>query len=90
MRIVGIVVALAVILSGCVNSRRDYGAVGGAVVGGGTGAVVGGIATRSVGGAVAGGVIGAVAGGIIGEIVSHNGRCYVHTRSGHWRRVHCP
>jgi hypothetical protein len=84
------VVMLALALSGCANSTRDYNAVGGAVIGGGTGAVVGGLATRSVGGAVAGGVIGAVAGGVIGAIATHNGRCYVQTPSGRWHRVRCP
>lgn len=84
------VAMLALILSGCANSSRDYNAVGGAVIGGGTGAVVGGIATHSVGGAVAGGVIGAVAGGMIGAITTHHGRCYVETPSGRLRRIHCP
>jgi osmotically inducible lipoprotein OsmB len=84
------VAALALTLAGCANSTRDYGAVGGAMVGGGTGAVIGGLATRSVGGAVAGGVIGAVAGGMIGEITTHNGRCYMQTPSGRQRRVRCP
>jgi hypothetical protein len=84
------IAALALILSGCANSRRDYNAVGGAVIGGGAGAVVGGIATNSVGGAVAGGVIGAVAGGMIGAITTHHGRCYMQTHSGRLRRVQCP
>lgn len=90
MKKLAAVVALALVLSGCANSRRDYNTVGGAVIGGGTGAVVGGIATRSVGGAVAGGVIGAVAGGMIGAITTHDGRCYVQTHSGRLRRVRCP
>jgi osmotically inducible lipoprotein OsmB len=90
MKIVVVVAAFALTLAGCANSTRDYNAVGGAVVGGGTGAVIGGLATRSVGGAVAGGVIGAVAGGLIGEITTHHGRCYMQTPSGRLRRVHCP
>jgi len=81
---------LALALSGCANSQREYNALGGAVVGGGAGAVVGGLATRSVGGALAGGVVGAVAGGVIGAITTRDGRCYVQRPSGRWHRVHCP
>jgi hypothetical protein len=89
MRIVFVVAMVGLMLTGCAQSRRDYDAVGGAVVGGGTGAVIGGLATRSLGGAVAGGVIGAAAGGIIGAAASHDGRCYARTRSGKLRRVRC-
>ena len=76
----------AVLLVGCAQSRRDYGTVGGAVVGGGTGAVIGGVATKSIGGAVAGGLIGAAAGGIIGTASEPARRCHIRTRSGrrHW------
>jgi osmotically inducible lipoprotein OsmB len=63
-----LIVALAgLMLVGCAQSRRDYNAVTGAVVGGGTGAAIGGIASNSAGGALAGGLVGALAGGIIGS-----------------------
>jgi len=89
MRRIAVVAVIGLALAGCAQSRRDYGAVGGAVVGGGTGAVVGGLATRSVGGAVAGGVIGAAAGSIVGASVAYRGRCYVRLASGRLRRVPC-
>jgi hypothetical protein len=84
-----IVALVALTLAGCAQSRREYNAVTGAVIGGGTGAVVGGIASNSAGGALAGGLIGAAAGGLIGAAMTPDGRCYVRTRSGKRRWVRC-
>ncbi len=84
-----LIVATALLLVGCAQTRRDYNAVGGAVVGGTTGAVIGGVASRTAGGALAGGLIGAAAGGILGAALTPDEPCYIRTRSGRLRPVPC-
>jgi hypothetical protein len=84
-----IVAATVLLVASCAQSRRDYNAVGGAIVGGGSGAVIGGVATRTASGALAGGLIGAAAGAIIGAAATPNGPCYARTRYGRLRRVPC-
>jgi osmotically inducible lipoprotein OsmB len=75
-------------LVGCAQSRREYNAFSGAIIGGGTGAAIGGITSESAGGALAGGLVGAAAGGIIGAALTSE-PCYIRTRSGKLRRVRC-
>ena len=59
----------ASVLSGCVQTRAEHGAV----VGGVTGAAIGGLASGSVGGAVVGGAIGAGTGYVVGK---HSYSCW--------------
>jgi hypothetical protein len=89
MRKVFVIAMTALALSGCANSRRDYNAGSGALIGGGAGAIIGGVATNSVGGAVAGGLVGAAAGAVIGAAATTNDRCYIRKPSGRLRRVRC-
>ena len=61
--IMGVMLASAVILSGCSKEEKT---VGGALIGAGTGAAIGS-AVGNTEGAIAGGALGAVAGGLIGH-----------------------
>jgi len=74
MRNTLVVVVMALVLSGCANSRQDR-VLGGALIGGGSGALIGGLAGGTAGAAVAGGLIGAAAGAIIAD-ATRPGWCY--------------
>jgi osmotically inducible lipoprotein OsmB len=89
MKSIWVVAAVVLLLSGCADSRRDYNATSGALIGGTTGAVIGGVTQRSVGGVLVGGLIGAGAGAIIGAALTPPGPCYIRTSSGRLRRVRC-
>lgn len=84
-----IMVALAaLLLAGCQTARQER-ALAGAALGGATGAVIGGVAGGSGGAALAGGAVGAATGAAIGAATAPPERCYVRTRSGQLRPVHC-
>lgn len=82
--------ALALALSGCVNteSQRDRMLIG-AGLGAATGATVGAVAGSTVGSAVAGAALGAIGGGIAG-VISTPRNCIARDQQGVPYKVRCP